>query len=343
MKRFERFGIRLIGSVFGLVVIYLFIVNAFQYYHLNKEYASYKVNQSSKMRQQAKKKRDMVVLRDRINQQKKIIDYSDLTSKAYSTSISLDDFLYDLTSISSPDISFGVLRIRNKKVTMSGTSSSLNGNYSFYMFLQQLETFPYLGRIHYTLGLGGDWICRHFQLKCFGKIMGNFSILIQNSWFRLIVLTSSAIFGGFLISVGLQFFLIEPLELDLRDAKRGISRFEKELSRLESEVTAIEKKIQEKSKVSQGRYQHYYTLYSNPVRYINQFVLNQAKPEQLLVTSSSVMPNTSLTSIERTQLNPHIKEYGISRIKNLTKLFSVTRVSLVATGSFLILVNTCQI
>lgn len=164
--------------------------------------------------------------------------------------------------------------------------------------------------------------------------MGNFSILIQNSWFRLIVLTSSAIFGGFLISVGLQFFLIEPLELDLRDAKRGISRFEKELSRLESEVTAIEKKIQEKSKVSQGRYQHYYTLYSNPVRYINQFVLNQAKPEQLLVTSSSVMPNTSLTSIERTQLNPHIKEYGISRIKNLTKLFSVTRVSLVATGSF---------
>ena len=172
MKRFERFGIRLIGSVFGLVVIYLFIVNAFQYYHLNKEYASYKVNQSSKMRQQAKKKRDMVVLRDRINQQKKIIDYSDLTSKAYSTSISLDDFLYDLTSISSPDISFGVLRIRNKKVTMSGTSSSLNGNYSFYMFLQQLETFPYLGRIHYTLGLGGGLDLSSFSIEVFWEDNG---------------------------------------------------------------------------------------------------------------------------------------------------------------------------
>ena len=52
---------------------------------------------------------------------------------------------------------------------------------------------------------------------------------------------------------------------------------------------------------------YYYTLYSNPVRYINQFVLNQAKPEDLLVISSSVQPNTSLTSVEKSLLKPYLK------------------------------------
>ena len=46
------------------------------------------------------------------------------------------------------------------------------------------------------------------------------------------------------------------------------------------------------------------------------------------------MPNTSLTSIERTKMKPYLKEYGISRVKNLTKTFSITRVSLTAVGSF---------
>ena len=125
-----------------------------------------------------------------------------------------------------------------------------------------------------------------------------------------------------------------PIQLDVRDSRRGVSRFEGELSRLEKEVQGIEKNITAKSKLYQGRYQHYYTLYSNPVRYINQFVLNQSKPDDLLVISSSVMPNTSLTSVERSQLKPFLKEYGISRIQNLTKTFSVTRVSVSATGSF---------
>jgi len=109
----------------------------------------------------------MVELRERINKQKKIIDYADLTTIAYKSDVSVDDFLYQLTAMSSPDISFAVLRIRNKKITITGTSSSVNGNYSFYMFLQQLESLPYLGRIHYSLGMGGAPNASSFTIEVF--------------------------------------------------------------------------------------------------------------------------------------------------------------------------------
>ena len=162
----------------------------------------------------------------------------------------------------------------------------------------------------------------------------NLAVLLKNVWFRLIALLVSTVIGLVLVSSAIQLFFIGPIEKDLNNAKRGISRFEGELSRIEKEVTNIQKQIEEKSKKNEGRYQHYYTLYSNPVRYINQFVLNQAKPEDLLVISSSVQPNTSLTSVEKSLLKPYLKEYGISRLKNITKLFSITQVSLVASGSF---------
>lgn len=164
--------------------------------------------------------------------------------------------------------------------------------------------------------------------------MDKLSTLLQNVWFRLIVVAVLSALGLVLIATLINAFLVQPLRLDLKDAERGVSRFERDLAQLKKEVALIEKKIDEKSKASNGRYEHYYTLYANPVRYINQFVLNQAKPSNLIVTSSSVMPNTSLTSLERTQLKPYLKEYGISRIQNLTKEFSVTRLSMVATGSF---------
>ena len=145
--------------------------------------------------------------------------------------------------------------------------------------------------------------------------MSNLSLLFQNSWFRVLIFFSAVVFSLFLFSFGFNLLVVEPVVLDIRDAKRGVSRFQGEISSLERQVKAIEKKIEEKSKVSQGRYQHYYNLYLNPVRYINQFVLNQAKPEPLLITSSSVMPNTSLTSIERTKMKPYLKEYGFQELK----------------------------
>ena len=155
MKRFEWVGFRAIGAFFAFGLLYIVFTGGFSYYKLNKEYSVYRKNQSQQLQDQTQRKREMVELRDRINQQKKIIDYSDLTSDAYSSQISIDEFLYTLTSISSQDISFDVLRIRNKKINISGTCSSLNGSYSFYSFIQQLEKVPYLGQVKYNLGLGG--------------------------------------------------------------------------------------------------------------------------------------------------------------------------------------------
>ena len=155
MKRFEKIGIRSILGVAGAVLLYLITINGFTYFQLSKSYSSYTKNQTSERLQQANKKREMVEQRNRIKKQKVIIDYADLTSESLVAQIPLDDFLYNVTSISTPDISFAVLRVRRNKVFISGTSSSLNGNYSFYMFLQQLEAFPYLGRIKYNLGISG--------------------------------------------------------------------------------------------------------------------------------------------------------------------------------------------
>ena len=86
----------------------------------------------------------------------------------------------------------------------------------------------------------------HLQLRFFGK-MTNFALLLQNVWFRLIVATTVAVAGLLALSSAMAILFIKPLELDLRDAKRGISRFERDLTRLKREVTAIEKKIDEKS------------------------------------------------------------------------------------------------
>jgi len=162
----------------------------------------------------------------------------------------------------------------------------------------------------------------------------SFHQLIKNVWFRLIGFSVGSVVVLTIISTLIQLFLIRPIQNDLRNAKRGVSRSQSELLRIEKEVANIQQQIEEKSAANQGRYQHYYTLYSNPVRYINQFVLNQSKPQDITVLSSSVQPNTSLTSVEKELLNPYIKDFGISRLNNITKLFSITQLSLVASGSF---------
>jgi hypothetical protein len=164
MKRFEKMAIGAILVMFSVALIYILTSNAYAYYTLNQSYLGYTANRSSEKQEQATKKRDMVELRDRMKEQKLIIDYSDLTSESLVAQIPLDDFLFDITSISTPDISFSALRIRRKKVFISGTSSSLNGNYSFYMFLQQLESLPYLGRVKYNLGISGGLDLSSFSI-----------------------------------------------------------------------------------------------------------------------------------------------------------------------------------
>jgi len=162
----------------------------------------------------------------------------------------------------------------------------------------------------------------------------NIHQLIKNVWFRVIGLSVASVIVLMITSTLIQIFLINPIQKDLRNAKRGISRSQSELLRIEKEVASIQQQIDQKSTTNQGRYQHYYTLYSNPVRYINQFVLNQSKPPDITVLSSSVQPNSGITSVEKELLKPYIKDFGISRMNNITKLFSITELSLVASGSF---------
>jgi len=165
MKRFEKIAVRVIFAIFSVILIFILSTNVYNYYQLNNAYLGYTTNQSAEGNKQESKKREMVELRDRVKQQKLIIDYSDLTSKSLAAQIPLDDFLLSITSISTSDISFKVLRIHQNKVVISGTSSSLNGNYSFYMFLQQLEALPYLGRVKYNLGISGGLDLSSFSIN----------------------------------------------------------------------------------------------------------------------------------------------------------------------------------
>ena len=164
--------------------------------------------------------------------------------------------------------------------------------------------------------------------------MINFSTLIKNVWFRLIFVFNLFLLGYIFTITVIDLLIISPLHLDIRDAKRGISRYEGELVRMERELESIEKKMEERE-ISDESIRHYYTLYSNPVRYINQHFLNLAKPASLAIIGSSVSPNTTFASGEREKIKPFAKEYGLSRMRNLNKTFSVVRLNLNATGSFM--------
>lgn len=149
--------------------------------------------------------------------------------------------------------------------------------------------------------------------------------------FCYLTLTLGSVFLFFYFVV---FFLIEPLALDVSNAKKGLTRNEVEFSKINKEVTLIQQSISKKSQTSKGRYEHYYALYNNPVRYINQFVLSKAKPGGLLITSSSVVPNVVFSSSDRSKFKPFIKEYGIAKFRDLQKFFSVVNVNISARGSF---------
>ena len=137
-----------------------------------------------------------------------------------------------------------------------------------------------------------------------------------------------------LISSLINYAIIQPIALDVKNSSRGVSRYQVEIERLTREINSIQTKIDVKSRNSRGMYEHYYSLYSNPVRYINQFVLSEAKPNDLLIISSSVVPNVTFPSVDREKFKPFLREYGISNARNLNKIYKVFAVTLTATGSF---------
>ncbi|MEK9728119.1 MAG: hypothetical protein VW397_08465, partial [Candidatus Margulisiibacteriota bacterium] len=157
--------------------------------------------------------------------------------------------------------------------------------------------------------------------------MNYLKLLLSNIWVRIFGLIFSAILFLILFNILINSFIISPLETDVSNSKRGVSRYQVELSRLEKEISSIQSKISKKSKNSKAQYDHYYSLYSNPVRYINKFVLSDAKPNGLLIISSSVVPNVTFTSIDRARFKPFLKEYGINNDRNLPKFFRVFSVT----------------
>lgn len=163
--------------------------------------------------------------------------------------------------------------------------------------------------------------------------MNNLSSLFRNVWIRISIII---VFSGFslaLISLGADFLILSPLTQEIKDAKKGISKFEGEILRMERELAAIEKKMNDR-KISKAEVSHYYTLYKTPVRYINNHFLNFAKPESLIIISSSVTPNTGFGGNEKELFKPYLREYGITKFKSINKVFSVVRLTLNAKGSF---------
>ena len=156
--------------VFALICCLLIsIVQSTRYVNLKNQYNSFLLNRSNQVSETVNKRREMIALRDRINQQKKIIDFSDLTTIALKNDLRIDKFLFYLVNITTPDIEFKRLTIRNNKANIFGFSDSSNGNYSFFYFLQQLEGMPKFDRVRYNLGLDQSTQQSTFSLEVFFK------------------------------------------------------------------------------------------------------------------------------------------------------------------------------
>lgn len=163
--------------------------------------------------------------------------------------------------------------------------------------------------------------------------MNNLSSFFRNVWIRILALSVLSLMVLSIFSFGLDFLIISPLKQEIKNAKKGISKFEGEILRMERELASIEKKMSERE-ISDTAVRHYYTLYKTPVRYINNQFLNFAKPASLIIVSSSVTPNTGFSGKEKELFKPYLKEYGITKFRNINKTFNVVRVSLKASGSF---------
>tara|TARA_A100001015_G_scaffold176438_1_gene196177 strand:+ start:156 stop:731 length:576 start_codon:yes stop_codon:yes gene_type:complete len=133
--------------------------------------------------------------------------------------------------------------------------------------------------------------------------------------------------------LGLNHWVLDPIVKDISDAKRGVHHYQKEVARLNREIASMTNKIIKKT-ANDDAYHHFFTLFSDPLKYINQFILTQAKPPGVVMVSSSVAPNANFSSLEKKYLEPHIKSHGISRIQNIHRHLTVFRLHLVAVGSY---------
>jgi hypothetical protein len=164
MKRLEWLVFRaLLG---GILVIAVWTIGQYglKYWQLRSDYREL-TRDSASSSETAEKQQQLIEERNRISEQKKIMEFSDITGSALAGQLHLDSFLYNLISITTPDIRFTLMSLRGNQLTIQGTASALSGNYSFYLFLQKFESLKGVGGVRYSLGLSGAVDTSTFRIE----------------------------------------------------------------------------------------------------------------------------------------------------------------------------------
>ena len=99
------------------------------------------------------KRRELIKSRNRFQDQLKVMGYADLIETSLSSQLNFDELLFSFITIASSDMRFEKLSISSDSVNLSGQVSSMNGNYSFYSYLQQVEQLPFVHSSRYNLGV----------------------------------------------------------------------------------------------------------------------------------------------------------------------------------------------
>ena len=153
LKRFEKIGLIFLLSVGIFALVINGVSSAVNVVSLSKEYQQFAVSLRGKNQQSRDVLRDLTKERNRLKEQDKIIGYVDLIETSI-TQMKIDEALFSLISLATSDIRFKKMDIDAASIRFSGSASAERGNYSFYSFLQQLDSLPFVSRSTYTLNQG---------------------------------------------------------------------------------------------------------------------------------------------------------------------------------------------
>ena len=134
------------------------------YFNLSKQYASLE-KRTNKEKQIKEEIRVLVKKRADLNSKSELIELVNLLDAGLGSLNNYDELLYSIISLATSDMRFDNLSITDRGLRLSGDSSSMNGNYSFYTFLQQLEYNPYVKSTTYGLSQGSDFTRSRFNVS----------------------------------------------------------------------------------------------------------------------------------------------------------------------------------
>jgi hypothetical protein len=146
--------------------------------------------------------------------------------------------------------------------------------------------------------------------------MNNLKKVWNIKWLKVIIAT----IGTLILNIGLYWcienILLDQLKEDIKHAKMGISRSEAQIQRLDKEINSLNNALLEKMENKEDDATHYYTLSVEPIRYINRYVLNAAKPDGILIKNSSVS-SKGVQSLNRRTIDILKKGFGEQYYKSL--------------------------